>query len=162
MLPFFKSNFVNVMRNKILLSFFMLISSVTLAFADGVFGFWTTIDDETKEPKSVVQIYEYKGKVYGRVVDVLKNKNAPAKIPGSPKIIGLDIIWDLEKDGDEYNDGEILDPQKGKVYGCAIWREGENLVVRGKIAFFGRNQTWIPNKTFKGDGKPLTPQKPKL
>lgn len=150
------------MNNKIWTVFFMLVSSVTVALADGVFGFWTTIDDETKEPKSVVQIYEYEGKVYGRVVDVFKNKNATAKIPGSPKIIGLDIIWDLEKDGDEYNDGEILDPQKGKVYGCAIWRDGENLVVRGKIAFFGRNQTWIPNKTFKGDGKPLTPKKPKL
>lgn len=150
------------MYNKIFAAFFMLVSSVVFAFADGVFGFWTTIDDETKEPKSVVQIYEYEGKVYGRVVDVLKNKNATAKIPGSPKIIGLDIIWDLEKDGDEYNDGEILDPQKGKVYGCAIWRKGENLIVRGKIAFFGRNQTWIPNKTFKGDGKPLTPKKPKL
>lgn len=145
-----------------LISLFTILSSTFLAAAEGVFGFWTTIDDETKEAKSVVRIYEYKGKVYGRVVDILKNKNARAKLPGSPEIIGLDIIWDLEKDGDEYNGGEILDPQKGKVYGCAIWREGDNLIVRGKIAFFGRNQTWLPNKTFKDDGKPLTPKKPKL
>lgn len=148
---------------KTLITSLILVLGNAFAWAnDAVVGFWTTIDDETKEAKSVVRIYEYKGKIYGRVVDVLKNKNATAKLPGSPKVIGLDIIWDLEKDGDEYNDGEILDPQKGKVYGCAIWREGENLVVRGKIAFFGRNQTWLPNKTFKDDGKPLTPKKPKL
>jgi hypothetical protein len=29
-----------------------------------------------------------------------------------------------------------------------MWRDGENLIVRGKIAFLGRNQTWIP---YKGD-----------
>jgi uncharacterized protein (DUF2147 family) len=147
---------------KILTTILMFTLSAVFACANNVIGFWTTIDDETKEAKSVVQIYEYDGKIYGRVVDVLKNKDATAKIPGSPKVIGLDIIWDLEKDGNEYNGGKILDPQKGKVYGCAIWRDGENLIVRGKIAFFGRNQTWLPNKTFKGDGKPLTPKKPKL
>jgi uncharacterized protein (DUF2147 family) len=147
---------------KILTTILMFALSAVFACANNVIGFWTTIDDETKEAKSVVQIYEYDGKIYGRVVDVLKNKDATAKIPGSPKVIGLDIIWDLEKDGNEYNGGKILDPQKGKVYGCAIWRDGENLIVRGKIAFFGRNQTWLPNKTFKGDGKPLTPKKPKL
>lgn len=147
---------------KILTTILMFALSAVFACANSVIGFWTTIDDETKEAKSVVQIYEYDGKIYGRVVDVLKNKDATAKIPGSPKVIGLDIIWDLEKDGNEYNGGKILDPQKGKVYGCAIWRDGENLIVRGKIAFFGRNQTWLPNKTFKGDGKPLTPKKPKL
>ncbi|MBQ8444956.1 MAG: DUF2147 domain-containing protein [Opitutales bacterium] len=145
---------------KTLITALLFALSATFAFASDVIGFWTTIDDETKEAKSVVQIYEHKGKIYGRVVDVLKDKNATAKLPGSPKIIGLDIIWNLKKDGDEYSGGKILDPQKGKVYGCEIWRDGENLIVRGKIAFFGRNQTWLPNKTFKGDGKPLTPEIP--
>ena len=145
---------------KTLITALLFALSATFAFASDVIGFWTTIDDETKEAKSVVQIYEHKGKIYGRVVDVLKDKNATAKLPGSPKIIGLDIIWNLKKDGDEYSGGKILDPQKGKVYGCEIWRDGENLIVRGKIAFFGRNQTWLPNKTFKSDGKPLTPEIP--
>ena len=94
--------------------------------------------------------------------ELLKDKNATAKIPGSPKILGLDIIWDLEKDGDSYSGGEVLDPVKGKVYGCEIWRDGKNLIVRGKIAFLGRNQTWLPNTTYKAkNGKPV-PKKPKL
>ena len=108
---------------KVLLIVVMMLYS-TIAFAqDNVIGFWTTIDDETKQPKSVVQIYEYNGHYFGRVVDVLKNKQATAKIPGNPPIIGLDIIWDLKKDGNKYTGGKILDPQKGKVYGCEIWRE---------------------------------------
>ena len=130
---------------KVLLVVVMMLYS-TIAFAqDNVIGFWTTIDDETKQPTSVVQIYEYNGHYFGRVVDVLKNKQATARIPGNPPIIGLDIIWDLKKDGNKYTGGKILDPQKGKVYGCEIWRENNTLIVRGKIAFLGRNQTWLPN-----------------
>jgi hypothetical protein len=62
-------------------------------------GFWTTIDDETKTAKSVVQVYEYQGKYFGRVVDLLKNKQATAKIPNNPPVMGLDIIWDVIKHG---------------------------------------------------------------
>ena len=58
--------------------------------------------------------------------------------------------------------GSIEVSAKGKVYGCEIWREGKNLIVRGKIAFLGRNQTWLPNTTFKGKGGKPVPRKPKL
>lgn len=147
---------------KILLTAVMGLCTLAAQATANVTGYWTTIDDETKEAKSVVQIYEYQGKYYGRVVELLLNPGAKAKIKGSPAIKGLTIIWDLEKDGKTYSGGEILDPQKGKVYGCEIWREGEKLIVRGKIAFLGRNQTWLPNKTFKGTGEAPTPKKPAL
>ena len=53
------------------------------------------------------------------------------------------IINGLEKDGDEYDDGTILDPKKGKVYDCKIWvDESGDLQVRGYVAFFYRTQTW--------------------
>ncbi len=149
------------MKNILITGMLALCSMVAQA-ADGIVGFWTTIDDETKDAKSVVQIYEYQGKYYGRVVELLKDKSAKAKIPGSPSVLGLDIIWDLEKDGDTYSGGEVLDPVKGKVYGCEIRRDGKNLIVRGKIAFLGRNQTWLPNTTFKTKSGKLTPKKPKL
>ena len=129
--------------------------------SDGVLGYWTTVDDETNEAKSVVRVYEYQGKVYGRIMKVLTDPKAKAKLPEEPLMEGLDIIWDLHLDGDKYTDGEILDPKKGKVYGCAMWREGDNLIVRGKIAFLGRNQTWLPNTDFS-DTTPLEPHKPKL
>lgn len=147
---------------KLLLTAAMSLCALAAQATANVTGYWTTIDDETKEAKSVVQIYEYQGKIYGRVVELLKNPGAKARIKGSPAIKGLTIIWDLEKDGDTYSGGEILDPQKGKVYGCEIWREGKKLIVRGKIAFLGRNQTWLPNTTFKGTDEKPTPKKPAL
>ncbi len=147
---------------KLLLTAVMSVCAFAAQALGNVTGYWTTIDDETQEAKSVVQIYEYKGKLYGRVVELLKEPGAKAKIKGSPAIKGLTIIWDLEKDGDSYSGGEILDPQKGKVYGCEIWREGEKLIVRGKIAFLGRNQTWLPNTTFKGTNDVPTPKIPKI
>ena len=147
---------------KLLLTAVMGLSALATQAAAGITGYWTTVDDETKEAKSVVQVYEYQGKYYGRVVELLQNPGAKAKIKGSPSIKGLTIIWDLEKDGDSYSGGEILDPQKGKVYGCEMWRDGANLIVRGKIAFLGRNQTWLPNKTFKGTGDKPAPKKPAL
>ena len=146
---------------KLLLTLILLFSST--CFADeAVTGYWTTIDDETNTAKSVVQIYEYQGKYFGRVVELFANKEAKAKLPDTPLIKGLDVIWDLEKDGTKYKGGEILDPKKGKVYGCELWREGDNLIVRGKIAFLGRNQTWLPAKDFQGNDTPLIPHKPKL
>ena len=130
---------------------------------DDVTGYWTTIDDESKMPKSVVQIYEYQGKIYGRVVELFQNKQATAKLPDEPLIKGLDVIWDMKKDNDKYTGGKILDPKTGKVYSCDLWRDGAKLIVRGKIAFLGRNQTWEPNIDFKPETteKPV-PHKPRL
>ena len=118
------------------------------AMASDITGYWTTIDDETQQPKSVVQIYKYQNKYYGRIVEIFNNKEAVAKLTNSPRILGLDIIWDLEKKDEKYKNGSILDPQKGKVYGLEAWKDGENLIIRGKIAFLGRNQTWLKNTTF--------------
>ena len=39
--------------------------------AQTVFGKWKTIDDNTGEAKSIIEIYENSGKVYGKIVDIL-------------------------------------------------------------------------------------------
>lgn len=149
---------------KLLMTAVVALGMLATQALANITGYWTTIDDETGKAKSVVQIYQYKGKYYGRIVDLLEDKNARAATPGRPLIMGMHIIWDLEKDGKTYEDGEILDPKNGKVYGCEVWREGKNLIVRGKIAFFGRNQTWLPNTTYKApeDSAPPVPKKPRL
>ncbi|MGQ2984726.1 DUF2147 domain-containing protein [Flavobacterium sp.] len=116
-----------------------------------VTGKWKTIDDETGEPKSIVEIYEQNGKIYGKVVEILNpaKKNAKCtKCKGADKdkpILGLVIIRGLEKDGDEWTDGDILDPNKGKLYSCTIEMDGKDkLEVRGYmgISLLGRSQTW--------------------
>ncbi len=136
-----------------------LFLAVPALAAESVVGLYKTIDDETGEAKSMVQIYEYQGKTYGRVVQLLKDKEAKAVgIKGDPKILGLDVIWGLTDEGERFEGGKVLDPQKGKIYSCEIWREGNNLIVRGKIGPFGRNQTWV--YVGPGSGKKLTPSIP--
>lgn len=123
----------------------------TGAFAQDVTGKWKTIDDETGEAKSIVEIYKKDGKIYGKIIEILnpaKKDRKCEECPGSDKgkpIEGLVIIKGLEKDGDEYNDGKILDPVSGKLYKCYIELEGANkLKVRGYIGFslLGRTQYW--------------------
>jgi len=62
-------------------------------------------------------------------------------------LIGLRILWDLRKDGDEWSGGRILDPDNGKVYKCsiAVEHDGKKLRVRGFIGFslLGRTQFWL-------------------
>ena len=122
-----------------------------ILLAAGVFGLWTTIDDETGEPKSVVEVYEKDGEAWGRVVKILKgNPEATAKIDGSPKIVGLDILRNLKCEGAKddpkakWSGGTVLDPKKGRTYNAQVWLDGTNLVMRGSIAFIGRKQIWIP------------------
>ena len=141
----------------------MFLWANVLIAAEDIKGLWTTIDDETGEPKSVVQVYEYDGKIYGRIVKLFKNIDKLAVgIKGNPKILGLDIIWDLQENGDRFKGGKILDPSKGKIYTSEAWIDDGNLILRGKIGPFGRNQTWIKNEDMSLTVKspvPLIPEK---
>ena len=123
-------------------------------------GYYQTIDDETNSPKSIVALYEYPdgddtelaGRIIalygtdGAVSETLSNPTRVADaVTGSPKMVGLDIIWGMEWDDDDarYEDGKIMDPKSGKVYSSVIWQESpEKLNVRGKIGPFGRTQNW--------------------
>ncbi|HUH52013.1 MAG TPA: DUF2147 domain-containing protein [Flavobacterium sp.] len=119
--------------------------------AQDVVGNWKTFDDETGEAKSIVQIYEQGGKMYGKVVEILNPAKKDAKCQnckGSDKdkpINGLVIIKGLSKDGSEYSGGQILDPNKGKLYKCSMSLDGKDVLkVRGYvgISLLGRTQTW--------------------
>ncbi|WP_419571441.1 DUF2147 domain-containing protein [Rheinheimera sp.] len=116
-----------------------------------VTGQWTTIDDETGQPKSVVEIYQENGKLYGKVVEIFDPAKKAAlctECKGADKdlpVLGLVIIKGLSKDGDGYSDGDILDPKNGKLYSCTLSLENpDQLDVRGYLGFalLGRSQTW--------------------
>ena len=128
---------------------FLVTSSVMLS--QDVVGKWKTIDDRTGDTKSIVEIFEEDGKIYGKVAEILVEGRQDAvckECTGKDKdrpIKGLMIIRGLEKDGDEYNSGKILDPENGKLYKCYIELEEEDkLKVRGYIGFalIGRTQYW--------------------
>lgn len=134
---------------KLLLSFALLFIGV-LSFAQ-IEGKWKTIDDETGKAKSIVEIWKKPdGKYYGKISQLLakpENANCVAcKDDRKNKpLIGLEIIRGLKKDGDEFTDGTITDPKKGKTYKCTITRSGDKLNVRGYlgISLLGRDQTWL-------------------
>ncbi|MFK7923326.1 MAG: DUF2147 domain-containing protein, partial [Bacteroidia bacterium] len=48
----------------------MLMTLTT--FAQSPVGKWKTIDDETNKPKSIVEIYEKDGKLYGKVIKLFR------------------------------------------------------------------------------------------
>ena len=117
-----------------------------------VTGKWTTIDDETGKAKSIVEIYKKDGKLYGKIIKLI---NPTEKDPvcdkctdyrKNKKIVGMNIITGLVKDGDEWEaDDAILDPNNGKIYDCKIWVDEDNknkLNVRGYIGFIYRTQYW--------------------
>ncbi len=114
-------------------------------------GMWKTIDDNSGEARSYVEIYERSGKLYGRIAKTLRPDAAEFcdKCPGSKKnqpVIGLVIIEDLVPYRDYWRNGKILDPESGNEYTCSIWFEGNNrneLKVRGRHwTGLYRTQTW--------------------
>ena len=119
--------------------------------ANDVLGKWKTIDDETGKEKSIVELYLKDGKLYGKVVEILNPDKQDAKCDlceddkkGQP-IMNMVIVADMEWDEDEWDDGTILDPNKGSYYDCKLWIDSDNpdkLNVRGYIAFMYRTQYW--------------------
>ncbi|MFK7832473.1 MAG: DUF2147 domain-containing protein [Winogradskyella sp.] len=118
--------------------------------AQSIFGTWKTIDDETGEEKSIVEIYEVDGKVYGKIIKLLNPKKKNSKCTEcedenkDQPILGMVIIDGLTKDDDVYEDGSILNPSNGKEYSCRLKLEDnpDTLEVRGYIAFFYKTQYW--------------------
>ena len=137
--------------SKTLIIMLLFISGIMHAQSD-VIGKWKTIDDNTGEPRSIVEIYKKGNKLFGKIDRILNEshrKNLCTECEGedfNQPIEGMVIIKNLQKDGDEYEDGTILDPENGKTYRCKIWVDEENpnvLNVRGYIAFLFRTQEWI-------------------
>lgn len=133
---------------------FLTLILITLSFslnAQTIFGKWHSTNEDTGKVDSVIEVYEKNGKAYAKVVEVMnpdrkgavctecegENKNKP--------ILGLNILTGLEKDGDEWSGGEILDPRNGKVYKCYIKLVKPNkLKLRGYIgvSLFGKTAYW--------------------
>jgi uncharacterized protein (DUF2147 family) len=143
------------MRSVLLCLIFFSISLIVNGQSP-IAGKWTTIDDETNKPRSTVEIVEKNGKYFGKVISIISqsgedpdpvcDKCLPEDDRFNKKIIGLEILRDMQKNEDEYSEGTILDPKNGKIYRCKIWIENNNLKLRGYWGPFFRTQTWLPAK----------------
>jgi uncharacterized protein (DUF2147 family) len=118
-------------------------------------GLWKAIDDTTGKPSALIRITEDRGELRGKIEQLFR---APGEDP-NPKctlcsdarkdqpIVGMTIVSGLKKDGDEYKDGEILDPNNGKIYKSklSVHDGGKKVEVRGYVGvpMFGRSQVWL-------------------
>ncbi|TYA56038.1 DUF2147 domain-containing protein [Formosa maritima] len=116
-----------------------------------IFGKWKSIDDQTGEAKSTIEIYMKDGKVYGKIIEIYNSKDRDALCNTcegadyNKPVLGLTIIKDLTKDGIYYKNGTIFDPEEGKTYKCRLSLVEDNpdiLLVRGYLSFFYATQYW--------------------
>ena len=137
-----------------------ILGALVLAFTAGAafaqaspVGLWKTIDDETKQEKSLVRISESAGVLSGRIekiVDPAKQDSVCDKCEDArkgQKVLGMTIVEGVKKTAGEpyWDGGTILDPNNGKTYKVRMTPKdgGKALEVRGFIGFFFRNQQWI-------------------
>ncbi|MGY8914883.1 MAG: DUF2147 domain-containing protein [Flavobacteriales bacterium] len=135
---------------QIALLVFFVIGGLYSANAQSVLGNWENQNEEGKV-NSIIKVFEKDGKVYGKVDRIMKEEDRDrvcTKCDGDLKnkpVEGMEIMQDLEKDGNEYVDGTIVDPKTGKEYRCKIWLDEENpdlLRIRGYISVFYQTRTW--------------------
>ncbi len=145
-----------------LFSLFSLQAQTSIAGKE-IIGVWKTIDDETGKEKSHVKISESGGKYQAQIIKLLDPETlktsktgdgtdllcdeCPEEFGKGEKLIGLKMVWGMEKLSDKLGGGTILDPNNGKTYKCTMWLDdddpkGNTLNVRGWLAFFYRTQTW--------------------
>lgn len=118
-------------------------------------GLWKNIDDVSGKPKALIRITEENGVLQGKIEKLFRAPSEDQnpvcdKCTDTRKdqpILGMVIVSGLKKDGSEYNGGEILDPNNGKVYRSKMKMAdgGKKLEVRGYIGvpLLGRSQTWL-------------------
>ena len=114
----------------------------------------------TTENSSKIQMYKgTDGKFYGKIVWLkepndkdtgkpkLDKENSDEKLRSVP-ILNMVVMTGFRKNPEnqnEYIDGKIYDPKKGKTYCGKITYNGTTLDMRGylcSLTFLGRNETW--------------------
>ena len=136
---------------KIIFSIFAMLLSLAAVSAQDVTGKWK-LEDGT----AIVEVYK-SGDVYNGKIVWLQNpveadgtpavdSNNPDKALRSRKLIGLNMLSGLKKNGGEYSGGKIYDPGNGKTYNCSMKVEGDVLKVRGSLdkkGLLGRTMDWF-------------------
>lgn len=112
-------------------------------------GNWTYVDG----PKTTyITTEEEGGQLKAKITKVTKDgKDDPsatcAKCSDANKdkpLAGLTILWDTKKDGPNYKDGKLLDPESGRLVKGAVevMDGGKKLNVKGSVAFISKTQVW--------------------
>lgn len=139
---------------KIITIIVIFFTTSTICSQD-IFGVWESRNEDTNKVDSYVEIYKKEGKAYAKIIEITdkdRQKVVCDKCEGENKnkpILGMNILYGLSKDGNEWSGGKILDPRNGKLYTCYIKLEGKDkLKIRGYVGFalFGRTSYWHRKK----------------
>jgi len=139
---------------KIITIIVIFFTTSTICSQD-IFGVWESRNEKTNKVDSYVEIYKKEGKAYAKIIEITdkdRQKVVCDKCEGENKnkpILGMNILYGLSKDGNEWSGGKILDPRNGKLYTCYIKLEGKDkLKIRGYVGFalFGRTSYWHRKK----------------
>lgn len=136
---------------KFILTIALLAVPFMAALAQDVIGKWK-LDDGS----AIVEVYK-SGDAYNGKIVWLEEPNDPSGKPASDtnnpdkslrsrKLIGLNMLSGLKKNGGEYTGGSIYDPGNGKTYNCSMKVDGDVLHVRGSLdkkGLLGRTMDWF-------------------
>lgn len=123
-----------------------------LAVAADPEGRWRTIDDDTGEARSIVELSVADGTLSGKILRLF-NPSEPnprctqcsGEREGQP-IEGMTVLWGLVPEDGEWVDGRVLDPESGKEYNAKVKLvdDGARLELRGYLGMpmLGRTQVW--------------------
>ena len=136
---------------KIIFSIIFIMMPFAAAIAQDVIGKWK-LEDGT----AIVEVYKEGNAFNGKIVWLEKpteadgsavvDSNNPDKNLRSRKLMGLNMLSGLTKNGSEYTGGKIYDPGNGKTYNCSMKVEGDVLKVRGSLdkkGLLGRTMDWF-------------------
>lgn len=114
-------------------------------------GLWKAFND-AGQPTGYIRISEKDGTYTGiaeRGLPTDPEDKRCTECKGQRKnqrLQGMEILWNIHKDGDAYSGGEILDPFSGNIYRAKLEliEGGTQLKVRGYlgVSLFGRTQLW--------------------
>ena len=135
---------------KIISVIFMCIFSVVAVAEAPIEGFWKSIDDETNEVTAYWKVEIKNNQLLGYIV------NYPdARADDVCVVCKGDLSAFFEKpikstawlklntlESKKWQDGYIIDSDKGEKYEARVWLEDDHLMMRGYVGFFYRTQVW--------------------
>jgi uncharacterized protein (DUF2147 family) len=112
-------------------------------------GSWQYVDG-TKT--TFIKTVEEGGQLKATITKISKDGKddlsaACSKCSGESKdkpMAGLLILWDTKKDGANWKDGRLLDPDSGRIVNgkVEVAEGGKKLNVKGSVAFISKTQVW--------------------
>jgi uncharacterized protein (DUF2147 family) len=132
----------------------LITASSFISHAQTVEGKWTTYNEETGTALSTIEIVKSGNSIEGRVTEIFLepfqgDDPVCTKCSGDrkdKKVVNMNFLWGFKKDGGEWANGKILNPQNGEVYESKLWLDDNNTMkVRGyggMMDLFYRTQTW--------------------